>query len=110
MRHSLFAAVMSLAVTLTSIAQPAAADAIPVNGHERTYTVVAPNTTARVPLVMVLHGLGGNGREVAAYTGWEMLARAKGFAAVFPNAIAGQWHGLDDAKSPGKSDDVVFLN
>lgn len=98
------------AVVVASLAGNACADTLVVSGRPRTYTLVTPSAAGRVPLVVVLHGLGGNGQSVAASTGWDKLARDEGFAAVFPDAENGSWEiGAAEAILPSNPD-VAFLN
>lgn len=102
-------AVLAVLLLLT-VTVPARADTMIVNGQARTYVEVAPNTTARAPLVIVLHGNGGNGQQIAAYTGWDTLARSERFAAVFPDAIAGAWEIGPSAFTPAGNNDTAFIN
>ncbi|HEX6040129.1 alpha/beta hydrolase family esterase [Longimicrobium sp.] len=59
-----------------------------VDGRERTYLVDLPpqyDGRRALPLVLVLHGGGGNGAQVRRATGMTELARREGFIAVYPN-------------------------
>lgn len=55
-----------------------------VKGRERTYSVT-PGGGESAPLVILLHGGGGNGRSVAAASGFAEKARAVGFALALPD-------------------------
>jgi polyhydroxybutyrate depolymerase len=58
------------------------------NGTERSYLIRAPAELARgngrVPLVLVLHGGGGNGDNAERMTGFSDKARREGFIVVYP--------------------------
>jgi polyhydroxybutyrate depolymerase len=58
------------------------------NGEDRHYFITLPDLIAAppggVPLVLVLHGAGGNGPNVMAMTGFDEKAEEEGFIAVFP--------------------------
>ncbi|MFI5953703.1 alpha/beta hydrolase family esterase [Cryptosporangium sp. NPDC051539] len=59
-----------------------------VGNLDRSYRVHAPASSAGktgVPVVIVLHGGGGNGAQVEKQTGFSDLADRKGFIAVYPN-------------------------
>ncbi len=55
-------------------------------GRERAYFLWAPTgeRAGRVPLVLVLHGGGGNGENVQEMTGFTAVARREGFAVAYP--------------------------
>lgn len=58
------------------------------NGEDRHYFITVPDLLVAppegVPLVLVLHGAGGNGPNVMAMTGFDEKAEEEGFIAVFP--------------------------
>ena len=63
-------------------------------------TVIATATStvegARLPLVLVLHGGGGNAANAERMTGFTAVARSEGFIVVYPE---GTWYaGLDIPK------------
>ena len=61
-------------------------------GRERSYVVRVPSGTARgsgsAPLVIVLHGGGGNARNAEAMTGFTAKAEAEGFIVVYPEGTS----------------------
>src|SRR5574341_231323 len=66
-----------------------------VGGIQRTYSIHLPS---RFPggrpagLVLVLHGGGGNGRQIERHTGFSPLADREGFIAVYPDAVDRNWN------------------
>lgn len=55
------------------------------DGVQRSYLVQAPSAARQMlPLVMVLHGGGGNADNAVRMTGFDKKARAEGFIAIFP--------------------------
>ena len=61
-------------------------------GRERTYVVRAPSRTSResgaVPLVIVLHGGGGNARNAEAMTGFTTKGEEERFIVVYPEGTS----------------------
>jgi polyhydroxybutyrate depolymerase len=63
------------------------------DGRVRSYTVHLPPSYDPVkswPVVLVLHGGGGNGTQMAEMTGFSKKADREGFIAVYPNG-SGRW-------------------
>src|SRR5207248_243685 len=60
-----------------------------------------------LPLVLALHGAGGNGRGMEQYTGLSAFADRYGFVAVYPSSVPKFWN---ITASPNKPDDVAFIN
>jgi polyhydroxybutyrate depolymerase len=61
-------------------------------GVERTAALYRPAKAAGpAPLVIALHGLGGNGQGFRNYAGIDAAADREGFIAVYPDAIEGSW-------------------
>jgi polyhydroxybutyrate depolymerase len=62
-------------------------------GLTRTYLLHVPaNATAPLPVLVVLHGGGGNPRQVARYTGFDAIADREGFLVVYPGARDKNWN------------------
>src|SRR5436190_17322708 len=59
-----------------------------------------------MPRVLVLHGAGGNGRDMDRWTGFSRVADSRGFVAVYPSAAGKFWN---ITASPGKADDVAYM-
>lgn len=89
---------------------PAAANTIDVNGTPRSYVLAAPVTASKSPLVLVLHGHGRTGAEVAEYTRWDRHALDHKIVAAFPDAIAGSWQLGTAITAPASNPDIAFLS
>jgi polyhydroxybutyrate depolymerase len=67
---------------------------IDIDGYPRQYIVSLPGSAAQttaagtsVPLVVMLHGTGGDGGQFSKISGWAEKAEANGFVAVFPTGL-----------------------
>lgn len=116
-----------LATTLLPMAQAADTEYNLVHQrHVRTYLLHTPEPTsttpirsqALLPLVMVLHGGGGNAENAARMTGMSAIADREGFLVVYPNGSGKLRNALltwNAGNCCGKAlddqvDDVGFLN
>jgi len=78
-------------------------------GRARSALVHVPRGVAtgrRVPIVLVLHGAGGDGPGFERYSRFSQLADREGFVAVYPSAIDRFWTVDEDSNGP---DDVRFV-
>ncbi len=68
--------------------------------RKREFRVFVPSSYSGrpVPLVIVLHGGGGNNRQVERFTGFSKLAEKEGFIVVYPQGLGGQWNDGRDVK------------
>jgi poly(3-hydroxybutyrate) depolymerase len=65
-------------------------------GHTRTYYSFVPNDPTAMPVVVLLHGSGWDGQELA--TRWKSLAASEHFIIVAPNSLhADTWNLEDDS-------------
>jgi len=97
--------------------------AIEVDELKREYRLHVPpglDKTKPAPLVLVLHGGGGNGKQQERFTKFSDLSDTKGFIVVYPDAVDGNWNdgrenknfraqrdGIDDVKFIGAIIDEV---
>lgn len=88
-------------------------------GLKRTYSLYLPkdyDPAKKYPLVMALHGGGGNAAKWPPYTNhcFEHLSDRDGFILVYPEGIDGQWNdkrGVEHFKAQKEDiDDVGFLS
>jgi polyhydroxybutyrate depolymerase len=66
-----------------------------VDGRERTYTAVVPDSLPRdAPVVLVFHGAGSEGAMMRIFTGYRFdeLAVERGFVAIYPDGYQGTWN------------------
>ena len=71
------------------------AHSITVAGRERTYALHLPRAVATgtaLPLVLVFHGGGGEGKQMPALTGMNAIADREGFVAAYPDGIDRNWN------------------
>ncbi len=79
---------MCLSLSITTAKAQEGRQTFRHDGLERTYFITVPNEVyaepGGVPLVVVLHGAGGNAPNVMNMTGFDELAMDEGFIALFP--------------------------
>ena len=85
-------------------------------GVDRTFYVHVPDAKGALPLVLVFHGGGLHsdykGRNMPNFTGFDALADEKGFIAVYPDGLNGNWgdgRGHSQSEQDG-IDDVAFVD
>jgi len=85
-----------------------------VDGRERAYLLHVPpgyDGTAPLPLVLLLHGAGGDGAGMERLTKFDAVADAQNALVVYPDGVGRRWageHGYTAAETQGV-DDVAFL-
>ncbi len=97
-------------------AAPTESDSIVVDGRTRSYRLHIPAGlagTTPAPIVLVLHGGGGNGRGMERLTGFSRLADRERFIVVYPDAVDGNWVdgrvGMRTEAHRKGIDDVAFI-
>lgn len=89
-----YRALLATALLALGMSAAHAEDALKLShrGVERTAVLYRPAAIAGpAPLVIALHGLGGNGQNYRNYAGIDAAADREGFIAVYPDAIEGAW-------------------
>jgi polyhydroxybutyrate depolymerase len=86
---------------------------ISVDGMERKYILHLPETNTLIhnlPLLIVLHGHGGNGKQVMKETGFNEISDRERFIAVYPYGINKGWNdGREISTEATNYDDVKFI-
>ena len=104
----------------TNISPGNKAGYIIAGGLKRTYLIHLPASDIRrsMPLLIVLHGGGGNGKSMVKLTngGFDKLSDKKGFIVVYPEGIEKHWNdGRSEAETgyethEENTDDVGFIS
>jgi polyhydroxybutyrate depolymerase len=74
-----------------------------INTHPRTFLVHLPegyDAKKRYPVVLALHGIGGDGMVMARVSHLDETADRFGFIVIYPNASEGRWT-IPDPRSEG---------
>ncbi|MEV0299042.1 PHB depolymerase family esterase [Nocardia sp. NPDC050710] len=84
-------------------------------GTQRHYLIHRPTapTQGRLPAVLVFHGGGGSPSDMADNSGFDRLADAYGFVAVYPEGIDRSWNdgrGADTRAGAAGIDDIGFVS
>lgn len=95
----------------------AQADSITIDGIERTYELHIPrgiDFSKPVPLLLVLHGGGGQGKGMIKLTGFNDVAVEYKFIVVYPDGFDKHWNDgreINTSIKDGKKvDDVLFIS
>ena len=124
MFHAVMAALLVVGISLDARAQPAPATSASCNlaavpgamqqlssgGRQRTYRLFVPKGfegRMRLPLVVDLHGSGGNAAGQARTSGFETLAAREGVIVATLEAEGGRWNFPINA---GRADDVAYVS
>lgn len=100
MRPRIISGYVSLALVLMSVVFASGVHAqdrgetVKVNGFVRTMLVHLPRGYSigkRYPVVLVLHGIGGDAAVIAHISHFNRIADQNSFIAVYPNARDGRW-------------------
>ena len=82
-----------------------------VGNFQRAYDLYIPTTlTAKqpAPLVIALHGVGGNGTLMSQQTGFNAFADRDGMMVVYPDAIGKHWNARPSDR-PEAQNDIDFI-
>ncbi|MEV6342878.1 PHB depolymerase family esterase [Actinoplanes sp. NPDC051851] len=99
---------------------PSASAAVGVSSHtmrvgtlDRTYRIYRPASLREgAPMVVVLHGAVGSGRQAEQSYGFDALADRDGFLVVYPDGVGRTWNVSTDccgAAARDQVDDVGFI-
>jgi polyhydroxybutyrate depolymerase len=79
-----------------------------LNRHAVLHVPPSAHAGDRLPLVVALHGAGGTGEGMEAYSGLDVVADGEGFAVLYPDAVPPRpfWNYTQAAGGP---DDVGFI-
>lgn len=88
-------------------------------GQSRSFELHSPGTSApsaHLPVMIVMHGDGGSGAGIQGYSGFNTVADANQFIAIYPDALGGTWNRYIDnvpgdagMGNPNAADDVQFI-
>jgi polyhydroxybutyrate depolymerase len=81
-------------------------------GLNRSYRVYHPaGLPAAAPLVVMLHGVTGSGKQAENFYGWDSLADSAKFVVAYPDGIGRAWngHGCCGQAARENIDDVGFI-
>ena len=85
---------------------------ITVDGVKRTYHLFIPDkikTGSKLPMVIVLHGGGGNGQSMMRFTKFDDLAADQTFLVLYPDGYNSSWNdGRPELNN--HLDDVKFIS
>jgi len=105
---------LALLLALAGCQKPAPADpSLVVGGRTRTYHVYRPaSLPARAPLVVMLHGGFGTGKQAEESYGWDAAADAGHFLVAYPDGVGRAWNvggGCCGVPASTGVDDVAFV-
>jgi polyhydroxybutyrate depolymerase len=112
---------LAVAAMLASTSASAEQMQLVINGQTRTFLVERPAAQGPRPTVLMLHEAGGTAAGIARASGLMPIAAQRGFAAVFPQGLAGsRWNFYAPGKETagfiemsrqvgGIPDDVAFV-
>lgn len=84
-----------------------------VDDIKRTYLIHIPelkNLNANLPLVIVLHGHGGTGKQIMKESGFNEYSDKDTFVVVYPNGINKGWNDGRELNGNEDYDDVKFIS
>jgi polyhydroxybutyrate depolymerase len=103
---------LTLSLILLSVIQIVSAQTLTVDGLERSYILHVPrglNPDQPIPLLIAMHGGGGNARQMQRYTGFNRVANREGFVVVYPQGIEDRWNDGRVFEESPQTDDVEFI-
>lgn len=95
-----------------SFVQAQVAGTIQHNGLTRNHITFVPSTynvATPVPIVFVLHGFTQSNSAIMNTTGFNAIAEANGFIAVYPNGVNNGWNTSSPFPGGSTADDVGYV-
>jgi polyhydroxybutyrate depolymerase len=81
---------------------------VEVGQHTRSYRLFVPTDKPGMPLVIVLHGGDGTGRQMEKWLAWDGLAASEQFVVAYPDGIDHHWNDGRPGRNSG-AEDVAFV-
>lgn len=109
-------AVISSLVTCTAAHAGSISRRIDVHGQARTYALYVPASAREgkpAALVIALHGGLGQGKSMAALSGFSQLADREGFLVAYPDGLRRHWRDgrtMPTGMVADEADDVAFMS
>ena len=108
---------LKLLIVLILLVSPAAAETQKVSLGDRFYLIDLPGTLRGAPMILALHGGGGNPEQFATASGLGPVATRAGYAVIFPAGTGRRgdrlltWNGGYCCAYAARSgvDDIAFL-
>jgi len=88
-------------------------ETISVDNLKRTYIIHIPqlvNPGDKLPLVIILHGHGGTGKQIMKNSKFNGLSDKEKFIAVYPDGINKGWNDGREVEGNDKYDDIKFMS
>jgi polyhydroxybutyrate depolymerase len=87
---------------------PQGDETLQVGPRARHYELFVPSDTPNLPLVVVLHGHGGTGKQMERFSQFDRVAAREQFVVAYPDGIGRGWND-GRAGVNGDADDVAFV-
>lgn len=107
---------VSLAQVAVTLAAGTTEHTLTVDGLDRTFRVYRPTSLPSgtpVPLVVMMHGVFGDGAQAQSSYGWDAVADREGFIVAYPDGIRRAWAVSEGCCGPPAAtgvDDVAFIS
>ena len=99
---------MLACLALAGCHDTAGAETLKVGTTGRHYELFVPSDTPNLPLVIVLHGGRGNGKQTERFVRFDEVAAREQFVVAYPDGVGHQWNDGRAEIATG-ADDVAFI-